>query len=206
MLVGPRATVTPISPSSPDRFPFIVTIANRITIFRVWMIPVFCLMIFYYGPDRPALRLIALFTYFLLSVTDGVDGYIARNYNQRTRLGTRLDPLADKLLVNLGFTFLAANIYFDPGVPQWFPALLLGRDITIVMGAWAINKRMGQVTVRPTLLGKTTTVFQMATMIGVLMQVPFVPLLILSTTVLTCLSLLDYMAQGISQVRAQQAA
>jgi cardiolipin synthase len=182
-----------------------VNIANRITLFRVCMIPVFCLMIFYYGPEQPGLRLVALCTYFLLSLTDGIDGYIARNFNQRTRLGTRLDPLADKLLVNLGFTFLAANVHFQPGVPQWFPALLLGRDIAIVMGAWAINRRLGQVQVRPTLLGKTTTVFQMATMIGVLMQVPFVPFLILSTTVLTLLSLGDYVAQGVGQLRAQQA-
>jgi cardiolipin synthase (CMP-forming) len=177
-----------------------LTLANKITFFRLFMIPVFVVLIYSYTPDRVWCRHVALVVYFFSAVSDSLDGFLARRMNQQTRLGARLDPLADKLIVNLGFVFLAANPYFNEVVPMWFPAVILGRDVAIVMGAWTINEFFGPVKVLPRVLGKATTVFQMSTLIGVLLGVGFADWLLFATVVLTVLSFADYLYAGTMQV------
>ena len=73
-----------------------MTTANKITIFRMLMVPIFVLLLYL---DFPGAGYWALGVFILASVTDTVDGYIARHYNQVTDVGKLLDPLADKLLV-----------------------------------------------------------------------------------------------------------
>lgn len=180
-----------------------MTIANRITLFRLLLIPVFCALIYLYDTDRQGLRYAALGLYALVAISDFTDGYIARNYNQRTRLGARLDPLADKLVINLGFVFLAANTGFQPGLPLWFPVFILARDVTIVLGAYAIALCFGKVRVEPTMLGKVTTGFQMSTIIGILLGVSFVPWLMWATIVLSLLSVIEYVKVGCNQVASR---
>lgn len=117
-----------------------MTLANRITLARLVLIPLMAGLLFFYGPEREYLRTVALLVYAVASVSDFFDGYIARHWDQHSELGARLDPLADKLLVNLGYTFVAANPHFHPGIPLWFPPLLLLRDTWIIFGAIYILK------------------------------------------------------------------
>src|SRR5438874_6039748 len=80
-----------------------MTTANKITIFRILLVPFFIVEVLSYVDDGDELhRFLAIAAFLLASVCDGVDGYIARRYNQRSELGAILDPLADKLLVVAG--------------------------------------------------------------------------------------------------------
>jgi len=183
-----------------------VTLANKITLFRIFMIPVFSALIFVYSQEREWLRYAALGVYTAAAVSDGVDGWVARRFNQRTLLGARLDPLADKLIINLGLVFAAANPNFFPDVPLWFPVLVLARDVMIVLGAYAINERYGGLTVRPRWSGKVTTTFQLSTLIGILIPVPFALDIMWATVGLTVFSGVHYVAVGFRQIRQRKAA
>lgn len=163
------------------------------------MIPVFALLVFYYTRERDHLRFIALAVYVAAAISDSLDGYVARRLNQHSKLGARLDPLADKLIVNLGFVLVAANPDFDPGIPLWFPVIILGRDVVIVMGAFLINEYFGPVKVHPRIWGKITTVFQMSAMISVLLQLFLTPYLLAATLGFTFISMADYLYFGMRQ-------
>lgn len=170
------------------------------------MIPVFCLLIFSYSEERDWLRWAALAVYACSAISDFLDGYVARRFNQRTELGARLDPLADKLIINLGFVFLAANPEFEPAVPMWFPVVILFRDVCIIMGSYLINQVVGPIKeVKPRLLGKLSTAFQMAAMLGALFGIFFLDWLLGFALLLTVLSFADYMFHGTRDALRQRA-
>jgi len=180
-----------------------MTLANRITLARIASIPIFCGLLLFYQPGYEWLRWAALTWYALAAISDAADGYIARHLNQRTELGARLDPLADKLLNNLAFVFVAVNAHFDPGVPLWFPVLVLGRDAFIILGTFAVNEIFGPIGhVKPRLLGKLCTASQMAYLLVVLLQLAWAPWLMAIATFFIAASWLDYLATGLRQVIA----
>lgn len=183
-----------------------MTLANRITLFRLALIPVFCLLVFCYTESRDYLRFAALGIYLLAAISDGIDGYIARHWDQQTQLGVRLDPMADKLLVNLGLVFLAANDALLYNIPRWFPVFVLTRDVSIVVVAYAIHRKKGTVHVQPSMLGKVTTVVQFATIVAVLLQWPQVPYFMWATVLLTFASGMGYLQAAIQQIRAEKVA
>ncbi len=98
--------------------------ANKLTLLRVLMIPVFLVLIY---QDSTVLRYWALGVFILASLTDFVDGYIARKYHQITDFGKFMDPLADKLLV------LSALVWFtEIGLlPGWGLLLVIAREISV---------------------------------------------------------------------------
>ena len=101
-----------------------MTTANKLTILRVLMIPAF-LAVLYWG--FPGSRYVALAIYVVACLTDLLDGYIARHYNQITNFGKFMDPLADKMLV------MAAMCYFvECGqMPGWCLAIVLLREFAV---------------------------------------------------------------------------
>ena len=101
-----------------------MTTANKLTILRVLMIPVF-LVVLYWG--FPGCRYVALGIYIVACLTDLLDGYIARHYNQISDFGKFMDPLADKMLV------MAAMCYFvEYGqMPGWCLAIVLLREFAV---------------------------------------------------------------------------
>jgi cardiolipin synthase (CMP-forming) len=169
------------------------------------MIPFFVLLIYFYGEEHQMLRTAALGVYALAAISDGLDGYVARKFNQRTKLGARLDPLADKLMVNLGLVFIAANPYFHPPIPMWFPVVVLSRDVLIVMGAYFLNERHGPLKVKPLWSGKFTTAFQMGTLIAALLALPITNLIMWIALVFTIISLVQYVSFGRRIASAQKA-
>jgi len=177
-----------------------VTLANRITLVRLLLIPVFVGLIAAYTREQPWLRHAALVVYGIAAVSDALDGFVARAYNQKTKLGALLDPLADKLMVNIGFVFMAVNAQFAYRIPYWFPIVILARDAMIVMGAYLINEFYGPVRIKPRITGKITTAFQMGLMIAVLLEVSFAEKLLIATVVMSAVSYADYMYAGIRQV------
>lgn len=167
---------------------------------RLLLIPVFVALIVSYTREQPWIRYAALGVYAVAAISDALDGFVARAYNQKTKLGTLLDPLADKLMVNIGFVFMAVNEQFAHRIPYWFPVVLLARDAMIVMGAYLINEFYGPVRVKPRVSGKLTTLFQMSLMISVLLEVELMHKLLLITVVLCGVSYVDYMLAGFKQI------
>ncbi len=164
------------------------------------LVPVFAGLIISYTRDQVWIRYAALGVYVAAALSDALDGFVARAYNQKTKLGTVLDPLADKLMINIGFVFMAVNDNFATRIPYWFPVVILLRDAMIVMGAYLINEFHGPVRIKPRIFGKLTTVFQMSLVIAVLLEVWFAHALMIATLVVSGISYLDYMYSGIRQI------
>ncbi len=175
-----------------------MNLANWISIFRILMVPVFIGTIVYYDPQREYLRSAALLIFFLAVISDGVDGFIARTRSQKTRLGSFLDPMADKLLLSSSFITLALahNLQFDIRLPLWIPILVISRDVILALGSFLIFIITQDLKIVPSLLGKATTFFQMTSIIAVLLQWRFSPLLWNTAAFFTVVSGFDYILRG----------
>lgn len=178
-----------------------MTLANQISLARLGTVPIVIWLITQYDGTAEWPRIAALTVFLLSAVSDGIDGYVARRFNQQSRLGMVLDPLADKLLINITFVFLVVNSGLATPVPAWIPVVILSRDATIVLGAYLINEYYTPVKARPDILGKVTTWFQMAAITAVLMQLNerFVMGLLYTTVAVTLLSFADYFYAGLKQ-------
>lgn len=155
-----------------------MTTANKITITRILMIPLFVTMAIYYGRSvqdgAPAewQRWAAIAIFVIAAASDGVDGYIARRYDQKSQLGVILDPIADKGLLLAGILTLSfSNWAYE--FPIWFPVLVIARDVIVVSGTVALHYLNGTVRVKPSWTGKTATVFQMISIACVMLQLNF---------------------------------
>ena len=152
----------------------IVTVPNLLTVFRMVLIPVFVSLLFYQR------FVIALGVFVLAGVTDGLDGLLARRFNQKSQLGTILDPIADKLMLVTAFVVLSMRSVFPQPVPShlpipfWVTVAVISRDVFILVGAAAINIVTGFRGFRPSMLGKINTVIQI-TAIGIIMFAASVP-------------------------------
>jgi len=149
-----------------------MTTANKITILRILLIPFFVVEVLYYVKTANEVhRLAAILCFATAAICDGVDGYIARHYNQWSELGTILDPLADKLLLVSGVVVLS----FDHGphlgqIPLWLTGTIIGRDVLIVVGIVLVHFIVGKVKVRPHIVGKIATVLQMVCILWILLK------------------------------------
>lgn len=155
-----------------------MTLANKITITRILLIPVFVLMAVYYGNSvargEPAewQRIAAIIVFIVAAVSDGLDGYVARRYHQRSRLGVILDPIADKGLLLTGIITLTFSKW-DYTFPLWFPVLVITRDVVIVVGAFVLHLLTDRLEVRPTWMGKVATATQMIALACVMLQLNY---------------------------------
>ena len=185
-----------------------MTTANKITILRILLIPFFVVELIYYIRSGDEMhRLAALLCFAVASILDGVDGYIARRYNQISELGKILDPLADKLLLVSGVVTLSFNHGpFLGQMPLWLTGTIIGRDLLIVIGMVVIQMTAGKVGVRPRFSGKVATVLQMAAVIWILLKWDegrgerWFLYCALGAAVLTGLSGLLYVWDGIKQL------
>lgn len=149
-----------------------MTTANKITILRILLIPFFVVEVLYYVKTADEMhRLIAILCFAVAAICDGVDGYIARHYNQMSELGTILDPLADKLLLVSGVVVLSFDHTPQLGqMPLWLTGTIIGRDLLILIGLGVVYITVGKVKVRPRLFGKIATVLQMASVLWLLLK------------------------------------
>jgi len=148
----------------------IITIPNLLTFLRMALIPVFASLL-YYGYTGWG-----LIVFMAAGISDGVDGFVARRFNQESELGTILDPIADKLLMTTAFLILTMpNIFPPPGksVPFWVTAAVIGRDVLIITVAGAINIMTGFHGFKPSRLGKLSTLVQVAAVCLILFAAVF---------------------------------
>jgi len=190
-----------------------MTTANKITVIRILMIPAFVTMAIYYGESiergEPLewQRFTAIIIFLVAAVSDGLDGYVARRYNQRSALGVILDPIADKGLLLSGIITLSISNWsrVDPEYgrfPTWFPVLVITRDAVILVGSAVLHLLNGKVQVKPTWTGKVATFFQMAAIAWVMLQLRFFPLIyvVAAAGFFTLVSGVIYVTDGFRQL------
>jgi CDP-diacylglycerol--glycerol-3-phosphate 3-phosphatidyltransferase len=189
-----------------------MTTANKITILRILLIPFFVVEILYYAETgttgNELHRLLALLSFAVAAILDGVDGYVARRYKQWSELGTILDPLADKLLLVSAIVVLSFPHHDRLAtMPLWLTGTIIGRDLLLGIGAIVIWLTVGKIKVRPRLTGKIATVLQMFTVLWILLKwseqhALWLKYISVGAAVCTGLSGLLYVFDGMKQLGA----
>ena len=173
--------------------------ANRITILRIVLTPIFIAAILYHRLG------IALAIFILASITDGLDGYIARVRKEKTRLGAIMDPIADKLLIVSAYISLSIVTGLPEylKMPVYVPIIVISRDAIILLGALIIYLNNGKLDIKPTALGKVTTTLQMITIVSVLLQFIYSSWIWNVMIALTIVSGVDYIRMGSRQLNGR---
>jgi cardiolipin synthase (CMP-forming) len=169
-----------------------MNLANKISIARIILIPFFVSAIVYGRME------IALALFIIAAITDGADGFIARAFNQKTDLGAILDPIADKMLLLTAFISmsLVRSIPPDIRLPPYVPIIVISRDILIVIGSVVVYMIKGGLKAKPSMVGKITTFFQMATIVSVLVLFRYSYIIWNIAVALTVISGIDYLIKG----------
>jgi len=190
-----------------------LTLANKITIGRILLIPLFVLVCIDYirscghGHPQEWERVLACTIFALAAVSDGVDGYIARRYHQKSELGTFLDPLADKALLVSALILLSRdNGDAFEQLPLWFPVLVISRDAILLAGTVLIHILVGQARSHPRMVGKFATFFQMVTLGWVLLKIEHPPFNwpMITAGVFTFISGVWYIFDGVKQLSVSE--
>ena len=172
-------------------------LANWLTVLRIVLIPVFVSLLVYRQ------RGLALVVFLVAALTDLLDGYVARQRGSQSRLGAFLDPMADKLLLVSSFVTLT----WLRVLPFWIAAVVISRDLILVVGALAIHMAGGRITPRPAAAGKLATFFQVLTVLGGLLG-PFyntsagAKVVMWLAATFTVVSGLQYIVQGMGFLNA----
>ena len=150
--------------NTPEEDSILLTAPNILTILRILLVPVFLTMML----QQKAFLALAVF--LVAGATDILDGFAARIWHQKTKIGAVLDPAADKLLLTTSFILLTIPSLSSPHViPLWLTLVVVGRDIVIVTGALILFKLISHKTFYPSLLGKTSTFCQVLVVLLVLL-------------------------------------
>jgi cardiolipin synthase len=170
-----------------------LNLPNMITLARVILVPIFIIASINQNFGW------ALLIFAIAAVSDAVDGLLARLLQQRTVLGSYLDPVADKLLTASAFVILAIlNI-----LPGWLTVIVISRDVLIILGIMILFLTSHPLEIRPSLASKLTTILQFCTVVSTLVSqyafsIPFlIDFLIWGTAVATVISGLQYIGRGI---------
>ena len=171
-----------------------MNLPNKLTILRVILIPFFVAALLYDGGANQNMRYVAAALFIIASLTDMLDGKIARKYNLVTNFGKFMDPLADKLLV---CSALICMIELRE-LPAWMVIIIISREF-IISGFRLVASDNG-VVIAASYWGKFKTTFQM---IGVVLLIFNIPALSTLTTIivwialaLTVISLVDYIVKN----------
>lgn len=175
-----------------------MNLPNKLTLLRIVLVPVFVVLLFL-GQSNNLLRVLALVVFCIASITDALDGYIARSRNLITNFGKFMDPLADKLLV------CSALISFVQigSVPAWVCIIIIGREF-IISGFRLIASDKG-VVIAANKWGKAKTISQMLTIILLILAIPQIQIvtdiMIIVMTVLTVVSLVEYIVKNVNVLK-----
>jgi len=170
-----------------------LNIPNTLTIGRIIIIPVFLTAVIYKRYDY------AFYLFIVAAITDVFDGLFARLKDQRTSLGTFLDPLADKFLIVTSIIILSVYGW----IPKWLAVTVISRDIIVVTGWFLLYLVTGKAKVEPSLPGRTTIWVQSVFIAYVLMDMTFLslpavyPVLLWLTAGITIISGLHYIYRGL---------
>jgi cardiolipin synthase len=169
------------------------TVPNLLSLLRILLTPVFIWAMVARRPKE------ALLVFVAASLTDALDGFTARVFKLKSRLGLWLDPVGDKILLTAAFVTLTIPGLAAPNsIPFSLTAICIGRDVLIAAAAALIRSSRGPTVFKPRLLGKTSTVVQFSTLLAVTAAnslgrtVAPLPWLYYAAGIVTCLSGFDY--------------
>ena len=171
-----------------------MNLPNKLTVLRICMIPFFVAALLYEGGASQNMRILADILFIAASLTDLLDGKIARKYNLVTNFGKFMDPLADKLLVCSALICL-----IELGqLPAWVVIIIISREF-IISGFRLVAADNG-IVIAASYWGKFKTVFQMTAVILLIFNIPSLALLtnivLAVAVVLTVVSLADYIVKN----------
>ena len=177
-----------------------MTTANKVTIARILLVPFFIMAVIYYVKTGIEFyRWLAISCFGVAAISDGIDGFIARHFNQRSELGTVLDPLADKVLLVSGIVLLSLHNepYLAP-IPIWLTVTIISRDVILLLGYALIHFMVGGMSIKPHFTSKAATVLQMAAVLWALFKLnqPALYWICIGAAVLTGVSGLIYIFAG----------
>ena len=178
-----------------------MNLANKLTMIRIFLVPIF--LIFMAVKDIPYGKELATLIFILASLTDKLDGYIARSRNQITNFGKFMDPLADKLLVTAALVSLVELQI----VPSWVAIIIIAREFA-VSGLRTIAASEGKV-IAASYWGKIKTVIQIVAIIAALLNLSYVhPMLktltnvsMAAAVIITIISGIDYFVKNKGAIR-----
>ena len=171
-----------------------MNLPNLLTILRILLTPILIILILQKRLD------LATGLFSIAALTDALDGLIARQFNQKTKTGAILDPVADKFLLTSAYLTLSAIDF----LPQWLTILVISRDVIIVAGIIILFLFQNGVEIRPSIISKATTVFQLLTILLVMAHnhlgiiTNCIQLVYWITAGLTVISGLHYMTVGVT--------
>ena len=183
-----------------------MNLANKLTMFRVILIPffVFFMLAPIFGEARVLADIIALIIFVVASLTDLLDGKIARKYNLVTNFGKFMDPLADKLLVCSALICLVAM----NRLAAWMVVVIIAREF--IISGFRLIAADNNVVIAASMWGKYKTTFQMAMVILLILNWSFIWFEILtgvvvwSAVILTIVSLIDYLMKNKDVLKEQR--
>jgi len=164
------------------KYNFSSNLANKITITRIVLIPVFILVLVL---DFKNNYYIAAIIFLLLSLSDLLDGYIARKNNEVSKIGSLLDPLADKLLIAAALIFLIGR-----GVDAWMAYIIIAREFIIT--GFRMLALMQNKVISAKFSGKLKMIFQVIAILAVILMIPYSYILMLIATIITIYSGIEY--------------
>jgi cardiolipin synthase len=147
-----------------------ITIPNLLTIIRILLTPLFVILLIREHFD------LALLVFVAAGLSDGLDGFIARYFNQRSTLGAILDPIADKMLLIAAFVSLGVMSV----IPHWLTVVVITRDVVILLGVAIFSLLNIDFEINPSVVSKITTTLQVITV---------------------CLALLRFDASGLAELQ-----
>lgn len=167
-----------------------MNLPNKLTILRIIMIPFFVFFLLFEGGENNTFRMISLVLFVVASLTDLLDGKIARKYNLVTNFGKFMDPLADKLLVCSALICLIEL----KQLPAWMVIIIISREF-IISGFRLVASDNG-IVIAASYWGKWKTTFQMVSVVLLILNMPvlsiFTTLCVWIALALTIISLADY--------------
>ena len=176
-----------------------MNLPNKLTILRVIMIPLFVLTLLYDGGENQTLRYVAAAIFIIASLTDMLDGKIARKYNLVTNFGKFMDPLADKLLVCSALICLVEL----KELPAWMVIVIISREF-IISGFRLVASDNG-VVIAASYWGKFKTTFQMIAVVLLILGIPSLSMVTTAVVwialVLTVISLVDYITKNVNVLK-----
>lgn len=162
------------------------TVPNLLSLLRMGLVPLFIIALV---SDRPVQ---ALVIFLVAGLTDALDGLIARFWQQQSRLGAYLDPMADKLLLVSAYATLALpGLAIEPKIPVWVAVLVIARDVVIVIVSLVFYLAAGVKSFPPARISKLTTVVQVVAVLVTLIAGVAPALTLASQTLL-------YLAAGLT--------
>ena len=171
-----------------------MNLPNKLTIIRILMVPVFVLFLLTELGGRFN-NLITLVLFVTASLTDLLDGYLARKNNLVTNFGKFMDPLADKLLVCSALICFVAT----KQLPAWMVIVIIAREF-IISGFRLIASDEG-VVIAASYWGKVKTTVQMIMIIALIIEFPYAMVIAWAAVILTVVSLADYLVKNIDVIK-----